>query len=174
MAKENWDGEESPEPVRISSLLAVPLAAIFGTTLSVWAWHFLSAGTKPISLAGATARIAVLPFRGYSRAPEAERFNKQLTDSLIILLARNAQVQVLPAETNADPLAVGRVLHTNVMLIGLVKNDGAQVSVSMQIVSTTDASQLWAGEFEGDTGDISGLATRISESVASHLTALLD
>ncbi len=174
IAKGDWDGEESPEPVRMSSLLAVPLAAIFGTTLSVWAWHFLSSGSTPSSIASEPARIAVLPFHGYSRSPEAERLDKELTDSLVILLARSAQVQALPADTNADPLAVGRVLHTDVMLIGLVRNQGERVSVKVQIVSTRDASQLWSGEFNGETRDIAGIAALISNSVASHLTALLD
>jgi len=174
MAKQDRAGEESPEPVKISSLVAIPLAAIFGTTLSVWTWHFVNSGNAGTRLAGAPARIAILPFHGYSRSPEAERLDKELTDSLVILLARSAQVQALPAETNADPLAVGRVLHTSVMLIGLIQSEGKQVRVNVQIVRTRDASQLWAGGFEGDPADIAGLSARISDSVASHLTALLD
>jgi TolB-like protein len=165
--------DETPERLNLGSMLLFVLAAVAGTTLAVWAFHFLHA--SPATTAGKLLpRIAVLPFHSLSAAPDDIQFDHKLTNALISGLTRVSRVEVPAVETDADPILVGLELGVKMIIIGKVEKLAGQVRVRVQIVSTRDGSQVWVGSFDGDSSDPSRLSAQIETAVAPHLTALLD
>ncbi len=158
-------------------MLFIALAAVIGTTLTVWALHFMHLGGGPEKTAATfkrVPRIAVLPFHSLSAAADDANYDRELTGVLIAGLATIARVEVLPAGIDADPVGVGRELGVKALLIGKVQRLGHRVKVSIQLVSAKDGNQAWAGTFDSDSRDLARLSMQIDNAVARHLTALLD
>ncbi len=162
------------EEFNIGTLLLIALAGVVGTTMLVWAFHFLHITTASASANAPLPRVAVLPFHSASASPADIQFDRKLTDVLINGLSKVARVEALPANMDADPVMIGRETGVRIMLIGKVQRSGQQVKVTVQLVSARDGRQLWTGEVSGNSGDLAQLATKIDEAVAPHLTALLD
>jgi TolB-like protein len=173
------ENSDSPEQMNLGGMLGVALAAIVGTTLTVWIWHFANGGDEPRQKAAASSgvvhRIAVMPFRSLSGRLEDEHFDQELTSALVGMLGKKAGLETVWVAGDTDPVAVGRELHAKLLMIGMVKSGAhRRVAVRLQILSTQDGRQIWAGDFDGDSNDVGGLSAHISESAARYLTALLD
>jgi TolB-like protein len=166
--------DESRDQFTLGTMLFIALAAVVGTTLTVWALHFLHLGTATVAASNPFPRIAVLPFHSLSADPDDIRSDHTLTEYLIGSLARVSRVESLPNEMDADPVAVGRELGVRMMLIGKVERSGARMKVSVQMVSARNGSRVWAGSFDGESNDLGRLSAQIGSAVAPHLTALLD
>jgi TolB-like protein len=178
-AEGEFENSDSPEQMNLGGMLGVALAAIVGTTLTVWAWHFASGGSEPRPKVAASAsvvhRIAVMPFRSLSGRLEDERFDQELTSAVVGMLGKNAGLETVWVAGDTDPVAVGRDLRAKLLMIGMVKPEaGGRVTVRLQLLSTKDGRQIWAGDFYGNSNDVGGLSAHISETAARYLTALLD
>ena len=123
-------------------MLGIALAAVVGTTLSVWGLHFLHISTAAAIAGKPLPRIAVLPFRSVSASPDDIQLARELTKALIGGQARISRVEALPAETDADPVIVGQELGVKTMLFGKVERLDGRLRVNVQIVNTRDGSQV--------------------------------
>jgi len=166
--------EESRDQFDLGTMLFIALAAVVGTTLTVWALHFMHLSTATVVASRSYPRIAILPFHSLSADPDDIRSDQRLTESLIVSLARISRVESLPNGLDADPVVVGRELGVRMMLIGKVERSGAHLRVSVQVISARNGSQVWAGSFDGESSDLGRLSAQIGSTVAPHLTALLD
>ncbi len=175
---EEYEGyDPSEHEFNLGLMLIIALAAIIGTTLTVWAVHFMQmhearilAATTPASL----PRIAILPMHSLSNSPADIQADHELTESLLQALGRVSRVQELRDGTDADPVAVGHELGVPILLLGRVERLGGQVRVTIQVVSARDGRQLWTKGFTGDSTHGQQLCQQIELAVAPHLTALLD
>jgi adenylate cyclase len=169
--------EELDEPrdqFNLGTMLLIALGAVVGTTLTVWALHFMHLGTATVTNTKPFPRIAVLPFHSLSAAPDDIRYDRTLTSALIAGLARIARVEALPSQTDADPVAVGQELGVKMMIMGNIQRLGPKVHVTVQMVSAKNGNQVWADSFDGNSDDLGHLSILIDNAVAPHLTALLD
>lgn len=177
MSEDLEGAAESHEPFRLGPMLAIALAAILGTTLTVWIWHFANEGsahsTPAHSAVSKVPKIAVLPFTSTSGKAEDLRLDSALTTAVVGGLARSSWVLALP-ESDVDPVAVGRDRGVKVMVIGMMERLGKRIRLSVRLVNTKDGSQIWAGRFEDDQKDLVQLSNRIADSVVARLTQLLD
>jgi TolB-like protein len=166
--------DETRNQFNLGYLLTIALAGVVGTTLTVWAFHFMHIGMPATLPVKPFPRIAVLPFHSLSDAADDLRYDRQLTNALIAGLARISRVEALPPQTDADPVLVGRQLGVKMLLIGKVERLRGQVRVTVQMISARDGNQLWQGSFDGNSQDLALLSARIDKALAPHLTALLD
>jgi TolB-like protein len=164
--------DEVKEDFNLGAMLLIALAAVLGTTITVWIFHFVQTGTpappQPLP------RVAVLPFHSLSASKVDLRSDEDITNALLTQLAHVSHIEVLPAEMDTDPLVVGRELGVKGLLIGKVERVGGRLNVSVQLIGTRDGKQLWAGNFNGNSKDLSTLSQKIHKAVAPYLTALLD
>jgi len=166
--------DEPRDQFNLGTMLLIAFAAIVGTTMTVWAFHFLHIETATAAFAKPFPRIAVLPFHSLSSSRDDIQSDQKLTSAMISGLARISRVEALPPEIDADPIVVGRETGVRMLLIGKIERNGSHLKVNVQMVSARDGKQLWRGAFEGDSRNLPGLSTQIDEAVAPHLTALLD
>ena len=72
--------DESQDQFNLGTMLFIALAAIVGTTLTVWALHFMHLGTATVAASRPFPRIAVLPFHSLSANPDDIRSDHKLTE----------------------------------------------------------------------------------------------
>lgn len=166
--------DETREQLNIGGMIGIALSAVMGTTLTIWAFHFLHMNGSGTATIKPFPRIAVLPFHSLSAAKEEIASDRALTDSMISCLAHVARVEALPPETDTDPEAVGRELGVKMLLIGKIDREARRVHVNLQLVSAQNGKQIWAGTFEGDSNNPAGLSEQMNKALAPHLTGLLD
>jgi TolB-like protein/DNA-binding winged helix-turn-helix (wHTH) protein len=100
--------------------------------------------------------IVVVPFINLSGDAKQDHVADGVTDSLISDLARALPgIAVVSRDTaftykgrGVDARQIGRELEVRYLLSGSVAIEGEKARVNMQLVDTTDASQLWAERFD--------------------------
>jgi len=166
--------DDSRERFNLGAMLLIALASVAGTTMLVWAFHFLHLTTAVATVNTSLPRIAVLPFHSLSASPSDIQADRKLTEAMIGGLARITRVEALPPDIDADPVLIGRETGVRIMLIGKVQRSGERVKVTVQMVSARDGKQIWTDDFAGNSNNLEPLSAKIDQAVAPHLTALLD
>ena len=127
-------------------------------------------GTTAPSLIG--HRIAVLPFINMSAAPDSEYFSDGLTEELINVLARDAQLQVV-ARTSSfqfkqqarDVREIGRLLEAGKILEGSVRQSGSRVRITAQLINVADGCHLWSDRYDRELTDIFAIHDEIAAAI---------
>lgn len=124
--------------------------------------------------------IAVLPFQQIGSSVADEFLGLGITDALITRLSNIRQIAVRPtnavmkyAGVSDDPAAAGRALRVEAVLAGTIRRSAERVRVTVQLVSVSSETPLWAEKFDEMFTDIFGVEDSISEQVALALTLRL-
>ncbi|HKO96863.1 MAG TPA: winged helix-turn-helix domain-containing protein [Pyrinomonadaceae bacterium] len=121
--------------------------------------------------------LAVLPFKVLGEEAGTDHYaGLGMADSTIIKLASLQRFTVLPtssvfkyANGDHDPVAAGRELGVEAVLIGSIQSNGQRVRVSGQLLRVRDGATLWAANFDESFADIFAVQDSISQRVASAL-----
>lgn len=125
--------------------------------------------------------IAVLPFVNASNNPDAEYLSDGVSESLINSLSQLSGVKVI-ARTSSfkykgkdlEPKQVGRALGVAAILTGKVAQRGEDLIIQVDLVDTSDGSQIWGEQYKRRLADIlhiqQDIATQISTRLKVELT----
>lgn len=166
-----WPGQAVEE-----SNLTVQIAALrkaLGTTDDGQDWiatvprvgyRFLPERARDAQMASTKPTIAVLPFDNVSNDPEQEFFAQGLAEDLITDLSRVPGLMVIARnssfamrERRGDVRAIGTDLGAGFVVDGSVRRAAERVRINVQLIETSDQSQLWAERFDGDLSDVFSL-----------------
>jgi TolB-like protein/DNA-binding winged helix-turn-helix (wHTH) protein len=118
--------------------------------------------------------IAVMPFANVSRDPSYEYFAYGLTEDVIRLLGRNRWLKVLTRHaalpyrgTAADVHEIGRALGVRYLVRGSVRQLGARVRISSELVATDTGRQLWSEVYDLDLPDIFDIQDAMARQIAA-------
>ncbi len=137
--------------------------------------------SEPRTYSGARLRglrtVAVLPLE--NGGAEADGYLADgVTDDLVDALSTTRGLRVLgrgAAEERArgaarhDPIALGRALGVEAVVLGAVRRDGEVVEVRARVVSTDDGFQVWASRFRHPLGELVAAGPEVARAVASAL-----
>jgi adenylate cyclase len=147
--------------------------------------------TATASVAAATTSIAhpptaprlsivVLPFANLNNDPDQQYLADGITEDLTTDLSRIAHMFVISAETaftyrgkSAAAREIRRELQVRYVLEGSAQRSGSHVRINAQLIDAGTDAHLWAGRFDGDTGDLFALQDEITRRIASSLEAEL-
>jgi TolB-like protein/Flp pilus assembly protein TadD len=124
-----------------------------------------------------TARtVAVLPFLNLSADHDAGYFSDGLTEELIFLLSRTADLRVV-ARTSCfrfkgsthDVREIGRKLGAELLVEGGVRRAGDRLRVTARLVGADDGLELWSDRYDRTLED--GL--RVQEEIAVAIAGAL-
>ena len=158
-------------------LLGVALAS-----LAIYYFNFHHAKASAMSPAPQAALVAVLPFQNMTNDAGQESFADGMTEETITHLARlNSPRFHVIARTSAmkykgareSVAEIARELHADYLLEGAVRREGSQVRVTCQLIRATDQSPHWTQEYNFDSGDSLTLETRVAETIARQMNAML-
>jgi serine/threonine-protein kinase len=126
----------------IGAIVALALAALAG-------FGYLS-GKDPREVNS----LAVLPFVNSGADPEVEYLCDGLTESLINRLSQLSRLKVMSRGAafrykgrDVDARAVGQELGVEVVLTGKVTQRGDELLIQVDLVDTTDNSQIWGERY---------------------------
>jgi TolB-like protein/cytochrome c-type biogenesis protein CcmH/NrfG len=121
--------------------------------------------------------VAVLPFVNVTGDPEHEYFAYGLTEDIIRLLGRNRWLRVLTRFAtvgyrglDVDPREVGAALGVRYVVEGSVRKLGDDVRITAELVSVSDARQLWSEAYEFSLPQIFD----VQESMARQIAAVVE
>ncbi len=158
------------KPNRLRILLAAGaliLAVVFG-------FHLYRQNPKPVQ---PIKSIAVLPVKSFSDVAGNDReLRLRITDALITNLGSLRQISVRPtssvlsfAETSENPLDIGRKLDVDAILEGRMQAEGDRLRITFQLLAVKDGTQIWSGQFDGETNKILSLQDTISKAFVTQL-----
>lgn len=120
--------------------------------------------------------IAVLPFENLSEESSNRYFSRGVSEELINGLSTVPGLRVVGrsasfayADKVQDVREVGSKLNVAFVLEGSVRRSEDRVRISVALVDTEDAFQLWANTYEARLDDIFQVQEDISQSIVSAL-----
>ncbi len=120
--------------------------------------------------------IAVLPLINSSGDPNTEYLSDGITESLIDNLSQIPRLRVMSPATirtyrdrDVDPRDVGQNLHVASVLQGKVTKFGDVLRIRVDLVNTSDGTELWGAEYNPKMADILGTQADISREIATKL-----
>ncbi len=126
-------------------------------------------------------RLAVLPFKNLSGDPQQEFFSAGLTDEMTTQLGRldperlgviaATYARFLPGQRPVAEL--GHTLDVQYLVQGSVRRGGNQVRIDVQLIQTSDQTQLWGDSYTGDLSHILRLQDEVTAAVAGQIRVAL-
>ena len=120
--------------------------------------------------------LAVLPLLNASADPEMEYLTDGITESLINNLSQLPKLRVMARATvfrykgrEVDPQEVGRELSVRAVLTGRVLQRENRLIIKVELVHTTDGSQLWGEQYNRQLADIFAVEEEIANEIAEKL-----
>jgi len=158
------------------------------------AWWWLSSATKhsttELAAVAATSTsiaqppaaprlsIVVLPFANLNNDPNQQYLADGITEDLTTDLSRIAHMFVISADTaftyrgkSTVARQIGRELQVRYLLEGSMQRSGNHVRINAQLIDAGTDAHLWAGRFDGDTGDLFTVQDEITHRIARSLEA---
>jgi adenylate cyclase len=120
--------------------------------------------------------IAVLQFEDMSFEQDQTYFCEGIAEEILCALnevdglhvaARLASFQF--GSRSADIPEIGRKLNVSVVLEGSLRKSGNQVRITVQLISTMNGYQFWAGQYDHSLNDIFEVQSQISQAVVSAM-----
>jgi TolB-like protein/Flp pilus assembly protein TadD len=161
----------------VAALLA---AALFAFQL----WRSKSAPNANPSVAasvGATAKgIAVLPLVNTSGDPANEYFSDGLSEELIAVLAKIADLKVIGRSSSFlfkgksdDSKTIGEKLGVAHLIEGSVRKQGDRVRIVAELINAADGRSLWSETYDRELKDVFAVQSEIATAVADQMKAKL-
>ena len=161
---------------------AIAVLVIGGTVVyALWGRHKDTVGAEPI---GKPKMLAVLPPENLG-APEDEYFADGLSEAIntqlggihgLGVIARQSTIGF--RKTTKSPQLIGRELGVDYILGGTVRWERSRVApsrvrVSTALVRASDATQLWARQYDTVVAGVFGVESNLAEKVAGALDVAL-
>lgn len=123
-----------------------------------------------------TRPVAVLPFLNLSADHDAAYFSDGLTEELMFLLSRAANLRVV-ARTSCfrfkgstkDVREIGRELGAELLVEGGVRLAGDRLRVTARLVSAADGLELWSDRYDRMLDDMLRVQEEIAVAIAGAL-----
>jgi serine/threonine-protein kinase len=124
--------------------------------------------------------IAVLPFVNMSDDKANEYFSDGLAEELLNVLAKIPQLHVAGRTssfqfkgTNEDLRLIGQKLNVANVLEGSVRQSGAHLRITAQLVDTENGYHLWSNTYDREITDIFAIQDEIAANVVDALRVTL-
>jgi eukaryotic-like serine/threonine-protein kinase len=120
--------------------------------------------------------IAVLPFANASGDRETEFLADGIAETLINNFTKIPELKVTARSTafsfrgrESEIKAIGAELGVGSILTGRLMQRGDQLGIQVDLINTSDGSQIWGNRYEGRSSDIVSIQQRIATDVSSQL-----
>ena len=130
----------------------------------------------PTALATDRFSIAMMPFSDLTVAKDQAAFLDGLAEELGAILSRHPYLALARGTSRgslSDIETRARSLGVRYVLDGSVRGSGGRLRVTVRLVATESAAQLWQERFDGDTDDDFALQEQIAAGVATRITRVV-
>jgi adenylate cyclase len=178
----------SPGPARTDPVapgrtrwMPYAMAAAMVLLLLAGGWALRGRGrAAPVAQAAQAPSIAVLPFVNLSGDPENDYFSDGLSEELLNVLAQLPELRVAARTSsfryrgNDVPVdSIGRALRVGHVLEGSVRQEGARVRITAQLIETGTGFHLWSANYDRELRDVFAIQDEISRAIVRELQVKL-
>ena len=171
----NVSAHRAEVPPRVSAHRAAKMLAASIVAILILVGGFV--GYRYFVAEGRTINsIAVLPFTNASGEKETEFLSDGLAETLINNLTKIPDLKVAARSSafsfrgrESEPKEIGRQLGVGSVLTGRLLQRGDNVSIQVDLVSTSDGLQIWGEKYEGRESDLVSIQQRIATDVSQQL-----
>jgi serine/threonine-protein kinase len=124
--------------------------------------------------------IAVLPFVDISERHDQEYFSDGLSEEMIDRLSQSDELRVIARTSSfyfkgkqATVHDIARTLNVGHLLEGSVRKNGHEVRIGVQLIRSSDGSNVWSRIYDRNLVDIFKVQEEIADAVAGALQAAL-
>jgi TolB-like protein/Flp pilus assembly protein TadD len=160
---------------RPSARTNLVLTALLLGTAGVGLYLLLRSGGRPEPVRPLET-LAVLPFVNVGGDPRTEYLSDGLADNLIRNLSQVRALKVRPFSSvvrykgqQADVTAAGAALKVQAVVVGRVRQQGDDLSVSVELVDVAENRQLWGGQYHHKLGNLLSLQEQMAREIAEGL-----
>lgn len=121
--------------------------------------------------ASAIKSIAVLPFKSLTADNEEKVLANGIREKTISSLGGLKSLKILSVELSETEIQ--NLSNFDAVLVGTVQQSEDKVRVSLRLLQTSDAEQIWAGNFNELRTDIFELQDKISDEISKTLSVNL-
>ena len=125
--------------------------------------------------------IAVIPFANGTHDASLDYLCDGMSDVLINNLAQIPSLRVMARSTTlhykdapVDPKKIGKDLGVSAILAGNVVQRGNTLNVQAELIRTTDGSQIWGSQYNGQASDAASFQQRITADVIRVIRGRLE
>jgi serine/threonine protein kinase/tetratricopeptide (TPR) repeat protein len=147
------------------------VAAAILAIVAVAGVYFLRGGADNKKISS----IAVLPFVNATADSNNEYLSDGLTESLISTLSQLPDLKVMARSTvfrfkgkEDDPAQIGQALKVGAVLTGRILQHGDHVAVQVDLVNTTDGTELCGSHYDRSMADITEVQSDITRDISNH------
>ena len=160
--------------------LVLAVAAVLGVIFGLREPILLHDDTSAPPVPATMRSLAVLPFR---TGPDSEPYLAHgMADTLVTQLSNVRQIVVRSSESVAqyadsqvDPIAMGKSLRVDVVLDASVQQESDQIRTSVRLLRVADGTLLWGATFDRSSSDLFAMqdmiAAQVVRALALQLTA---
>src|SRR3954452_14629217 len=120
--------------------------------------------------------IAVLPFANLSGKTDEDYFSDGMTEELLNVLAKVAQLKVVARTSvfqfkgkGGDIREIGRKLGVTNIVEGSVRRDGEQVRITAQLLRVADGFHIWSETYDRKLESVFALQDEIARRIGAAL-----
>jgi eukaryotic-like serine/threonine-protein kinase len=120
--------------------------------------------------------VAVLPFVNVSADPNIEYLADGVTEGIISSLSRVPELRVMARSTvfsfkgrELNAQKVGKELAVDAVLLGRIAQRGDTLTIQTDLVSVSDGSELWGGQYNRKVADLLSVQENISSEIYDSL-----
>jgi TolB-like protein/Flp pilus assembly protein TadD len=125
--------------------------------------------------------LSVVPFKGQTGDPEAQRIADGLTEEMISRLGHlhpaRLMIRELPStspNTKLEQISSSSKDNGDYLLVGSVRRDGQHVAITAQLVSLREGTRVvWGNTYETQLKDVIDTEIQISETLISEVLNVL-
>ena len=159
-------------------MVAAAALVIVGLTAAAVTWTARRSGTP----AGASMRLAVLPFQNLSGDPDQEFFSDGFTEEMIAELGamEPGHLGVIARTTSMhykgsakDVGQIGTELGVDYVLEGSVRRADDRVRITAQLVESKTMTSLWSDSYDRKASDVIGIQKDVAMAIARSLAPTL-
>ena len=154
---------------------AIVIATIAIAAVVLFSYLYLARNSKP-----AIDSIAVLPFVNASGDPNTEYLSDGITESIINSLSQLPNLGVIARSSvfrykgkDTDAPMVGRELNVRAVLTGRVVQRGDNLSISVELVDTSNNHQLWGQQYNRKLADVFAVQEEMAREISEKLRVKL-
>ena len=127
--------------------------------------------------AGQLLSVAVLPLANVGGDAQDEYFSEGMTDELANALSKLPGLRVasrtsayaFKGKKDIDVGEIGRKLHVQAILEGVVRRSGDRLRVGAQLTNVSDGLAIWSDTYERRSSDVFAVQDDIARSIADAL-----
>jgi TolB-like protein/Tfp pilus assembly protein PilF len=161
--------------VGIAAAVIIGVGVAVGLGVRFWSSnHGGPHGTEVAAISGKS--IAVLPFVDLSEGKDKEYFADGMSEEIIDLLTKIPGLTVIGRTSSfefkgksEDLRTIGTKLNAAYVLEGSVRNSGAQLRITAQLINTKTGAHEWSETYDRPVGDVLKLQDTIAAAVVREM-----